>query len=403
MFLSIICYFYLIHNKSIYTILYLDFIAKFAMFDHLAATPKTSKGRLFKENNSDHNRSPYERDRSRVIHSSSFRKLKFKTQVFIESESDYYRTRLTHSLEVSQISRSICRLLKLNEDLGETVALAHDLGHPPFGHNGEKALNIAMQNHGGFNHNDQTLRVLTHIEKRHPDFNGLNLTWESLEGIVKHNGIVLNKIPFHTNLYNRQHDLSLNKQPFLESQIAAISDDVAYNNHDVEDAIRAGLLSIDQLKENVFFKNIIIQLKKEYKIIDDKLLMFQVLRKSMSIMIEDIYKQTNKNIFNLNIKSKEEFQNYNNFIVTFSPIMTSNSKDIKSFLFENVYNHQNLLDKRKNVEKIISNLFEYFYNSPNKLPNDWRHINEPIERIICDYISGMTDRYASRLHKDLYE
>jgi len=403
MFLSIVCYFYLIHNKSIYTILYLDFIAKFAMFDHLAATPKTSKGRLFKENNSDHNRSPYERDRSRVIHSSSFRKLKFKTQVFIESESDYYRTRLTHSLEVSQISRSICRLLKLNEDLGETVALAHDLGHPPFGHNGEKALNIAMQNHGGFNHNDQTLRVLTHIEKRHPDFNGLNLTWESLEGIVKHNGIVLNKIPFHTNLYNRQHDLSLNKQPFLESQIAAISDDVAYNNHDVEDAIRAGLLSIDQLKENVFFKNIIIQLKKEYKIIDDKLLMFQVLRKSMSIMIEDIYKQTNKNIFNLNIKSKEEFQNYNNFIVTFSPIMTSNSKDIKSFLFENVYNHQNLLDKRKNVEKIISNLFEYFYNSPNKLPNDWRHINEPIERIICDYISGMTDRYASRLHKDLYE
>ena len=383
--------------------MYLDFIAKFAMFDHLAATPKTSKGRLFKENNSDHNRSPYERDRSRVIHSSSFRKLKFKTQVFIESESDYYRTRLTHSLEVSQISRSICRLLKLNEDLGETVALAHDLGHPPFGHNGEKALNIAMQNHGGFNHNDQTLRVLTHIEKRHPDFNGLNLTWESLEGIVKQNGIVLNKIPFHTYLYNRQHDLSLNKQPFLESQIAAISDDVAYNNHDVEDAIRAGLLSIDQLKENVFFKNIIIQLKKEYKIIDDKLLMFQVLRKSMSIMIEDIYKQTNKNIFNLNIKSKEEFQNYNNFIVTISPIMTSNSKDIKSFLFENVYNHQNLLDKRKNVEKIISNLFEYFYNSPNKLPNDWRHINEPIERIICDYISGMTDRYASRLHKDLYE
>jgi len=232
------------------------------MFDHLAATPELSKGRLFKEIDSDNNRSPYERDRSRVIHSSSFRKLKYKTQVFIESESDYYRTRLTHSLEVSQISRSICRLLKLNEDLGETVALAHDLGHPPFGHNGEKALNIAMQDHGGFNHNDQTLRVLTHIEKRHPDFNGLNLTWESLEGIVKHNGIILNNVPFHTNKYNENHNLSLTKQPFLESQIAAISDDVAYNNHDVEDAIRAGLLSIDQLKENDFLKNIIIQLKK---------------------------------------------------------------------------------------------------------------------------------------------
>jgi len=373
------------------------------MFDHLAATSELSKGRLFKETDSVHNRSPYERDRSRVIHSNSFRKLKYKTQVFIESESDYYRTRLTHSLEVSQISRSICRLLKLNEDLGETVALAHDLGHPPFGHNGEKALNFAMQDHGGFNHNDQTLRVLTHIEKRHPDFNGLNLTWESLEGIVKHNGIVFNNIPFHTNLYNRQHDLLLNKQPFLESQIAAISDDVAYNNHDIEDAIRAGLLSIDQLQENVFFKNIIIQLKKEYKIIDDKLLMYQALRKSMSIMIEDIYKQTNKNILDLKIKTKEEFQNYKNFIVTFSPLMSSKSKDIKSFLYDNVYNHQNLLDKRQNVEIIISNLFKYFYNSPNKLPNDWRTINEPIERVICDYISGMTDRYASRLHKDLYE
>ena len=330
------------------------------MFDHLAANPQFSKGRLFNETDSDHRRSPYERDRSRVIHSSSFRKLKYKTQVFIASESDYYRTRLTHSLEVSQISRSICRLLKLNEDLGETVALAHDLGHPPFGHNGEKALNIAMQDHGGFNHNDQTLRVLTHIEKRHPDFNGLNLTWESLEGIVKHNGIILNKIPFHTKLYDIQHDLSLNKQPYLESQIAAISDDVAYNNHDVEDAIRAGLLSIDQLKENLFFKNIIIQLKNEYKIIDDKLLMFQVLRKSMSLMIEDIYKQTNKNILNLDIKNKEEFQNYNNFVVTFSSTMSSKSKKIKSFLFDNVYNHQNLLNKRQNVEKIISNLFKFF-------------------------------------------
>ena len=365
------------------------------MFDHLATTPETSKGRLFKENDSDHNRSPYERDRSRVIHSSSFRKLKYKTQVFIESESDYYRTRLTHSLEVSQISRSICRLLKLNEDLGETVALAHDLGHPPFGHNGEKALNMAMQDHGGFNHNDQTLRVLTHIEKRHPDFNGLNLTWESLEGIVKHNGIVVSNIPFHTNFYNNKHDLLLNKQPFLESQIAAIADDVAYNNHDVEDAIRAGLLSIDQLQENTFFNNIINQLKKEYTIIDDKLLMFQVLRKSMSLMIEDIYNQTNKNILDLEIKTKKDLQNCNDFIVTFSPSMQSKAKDIKSFLFNNVYNHQNLLDKRQNVEKIISNLFKYFYKSPNKLPDDWRSINEPIERVICDYISGMTDRYAS--------
>ncbi len=373
------------------------------MFDHLAASPKLSKGRLYKEIDSDNNRSPYERDRSRVIHSSSFRKLKYKTQVFIESESDYFRTRLTHSLEVSQISRSICRLLKLNEDLGETVALAHDLGHPPFGHNGEKALNIAMSDHGGFNHNDQTLRVLTHIEKRHPDFYGLNLTWESLEGIVKHNGRLLNNIPFHTNTYNNIHDLLLHKQPLLESQIAAISDDVAYNNHDVEDAIRGGLLSINQLKENDFFKNIIIQLKNEYKNIDDKLLMFQVLRKSMSLMIYDIYEQTAKNVNALGILNLQNLQNHKNFLVSFSKSMHLNSKNIKSFLFDNVYNHKNLLKKRDSVEKIISDLFVYFSNSPNKLPQDWRKINEPIERIICDYISGMTDRYASRLHKDLYD
>ncbi len=373
------------------------------MFEHLAASPELTKGRLFKENDSDKYRSPYERDRSRVIHSSSFRKLKYKTQVFIESESDYFRTRLTHSLEVSQISRSICRLLKLNEDLGETVALSHDLGHPPFGHNGEKALNIAMNQYGGFNHNDQTLRVLTHIEKRHPDFNGLNLTWESLEGIVKHNGILKENLTFHIKKYNKIHNLLLHKQPLLESQIAAISDDVAYNNHDVEDAIRAGLLSINQLQENDFFKNIIIELKNEYKNIDDKLLMFQVLRKSMSLMIDDIYEQSSKNITNSGIENITELQNYNKFLVSFSPSMYEKSKQIKSFLFDNVYNHSNLIGKRKSVEQIILGLFKYFVNYPDKLPNDWRTLNEPIERITCDYISGMTDRYASILHKSLYE
>ena len=187
--------------------------------------------------------------------------MKHKTQVFIESESDYYRTRLTHSLEVAQISRSLCRLFSLNEDLGETVALAHDLGHPPFGHNGENALNLSMSKHGGFNHNDQTLRVITLIEKRHPDFDGLNLSWESLEGIVKHNGLIFEKIPYHIENYNSFHNLDLLKQPHLESQVAAISDEVAYNNHDVEDAIRAGLITNNQLNEVVFFKNIINEIK----------------------------------------------------------------------------------------------------------------------------------------------
>ena len=223
------------------------------MFKHLASNPDNSNGRLYNELDDDL-RNPFERDRARVIHSNSFRKLKHKTQVFIESESDYFRTRLTHSLEVAQISRSICRLLELDEDLGETVALAHDLGHPPFGHIGEDALDNSMKKFGGFNHNDQTLRVLTFIEKRHPDFDGLNLTWESLEGIIKHNGILSDHLPYHLDNYSKLHNLHLTDQPYLESQIASISDDIAYNNHDVEDAIRANLISLDDITELSFFE-----------------------------------------------------------------------------------------------------------------------------------------------------
>ena len=374
------------------------------MFEDLAARSIFSKGRLYNELDDDASRSPFERDRARVIHSSSFRKLKHKTQVFIESESDYYRTRLTHSLEVAQITRSLCRSLNLDEDLGETVALAHDLGHPPFGHNGEKALNTSMKQHGGFNHNDQTLRVITEIEKRHPNFNGLNLTWESLEGIVKHNGLITSNIPFHILAYNKKHNLSLSKQPHLESQIAAISDDIAYNNHDVEDAIRAGLLDISQLKENIFFNEIIYNLKDKYHNINDKHLMFQVLRSSMSLMIADIYKQTKFNIKKYNLNTFQEVENHSGFVVEFSKEMQDNSKIIKNFLFENVYNHRSLLLKRQKVETIIIKLFNYFYKNSNKLPSDWiKNSDLPIERIICDYISGMTDRYASRLYKDIYD
>ena len=374
------------------------------MFEDLAARSIFSKGRLYNELDDDASRSPFERDRARVIHSSSFRKLKHKTQVFIESESDYYRTRLTHSLEVAQIARSLCRSLNLDEDLGETVALAHDLGHPPFGHNGEKALNTSMKQHGGFNHNDQTLRVITEIEKRHPNFNGLNLTWESLEGIVKHNGLITSNIPFHILAYNKKHNLSLSKQPHLESQIAAISDDIAYNNHDVEDAIRAGLLDISQLKENIFFNEIIYNLKDKYHNINDKLLMFQVLRSSMSLMIADIYKQTKFNIKKYNLNTFQEVENHSGFVVQFSKEMQDNSKIIKNFLFENVYNHRSLLLKRQKVETIIIKLFNFFYKNSNKLPSDWINNNDlPIERIICDYISGMTDRYASRLYKEIYD
>ena len=369
------------------------------MFKHLAANPNRSKGRLYDEEDIDL-RNPFERDRARVIHSNSFRKLKYKTQVFIESDSDYFRTRLTHSLEVAQITRSLCRLLELNEDLGETVALAHDLGHPPFGHSGEDALNEVMQEFGEFDHNDQTLRVLTSIEKRHPFFDGLNLTWESLEGIVKHNGVFIKKLPYHLKNYSEKHDLKLLNQPFMESQIASISDDIAYNNHDIEDAIRANLINLDQLSDITFFKNIILQLKEQYNNISDKQLLYQVLRNSMSSMINDIFKTTSSKLIN-NFKTIIDIQNYDNFIVSYSDKMLNHCNTLKDFLNKNVYNHKNLIDKRDSSKNIVHKLFKYFKKNNNKLPEDWINQDIVIERLICDYISGMTDRFALNLYKEI--
>ena len=376
------------------------------MYNSLSANPNNSKGRLFDEIDENlTSRTPYERDRDRIIHSSSFRKLKHKTQVFIESDSDYYRTRLTHSLEVAQISRSLCRAMNLNEDLGEVVSLAHDLGHPPFGHNGERALNTCMEAYGGFNHNDQTLRVITRIEKRHPYFDGLNLTWESLEGIVKHNGVILKNIPFHIYNFNKSFDLELNLNPYLESQIAAIADDVAYNNHDIEDAIRAGLINLESLKELNYFKNLIESLNIKFPQIADNLLTYQMLRMSISLMINDIINNSLKNINMFNIKNIEDIKYCNNFVITMSQKMKNECLEIRSFLYKNVYNHPKLLEKKSNAEKIIFKLFKYFEINFDKLPSDWLSKNKSDikERIICDYVSGMTDRYASKLYKSIYD
>ena len=322
------------------------------MNNPLAVSPNLSKGRLFDENHEIiTKRTPFERDRDRIIHSSSFRKLKHKTQVFIESDSDYYRTRLTHSLEVAQISRSLCRAMHLNEDLGEVVALAHDLGHPPFGHNGEKSLNECMNDFGGFNHNDQTLRVITKIEKRHPNFDGLNLTWESLEGIVKHNGTIIKDIPFHIKNYNNSFDLELNLNPHLESQIAAIADDIAYNNHDVEDAIRAKLIDIKSLKEIDYFNNLIKKVNKKFPNIDENLLTYQMLRLSISEMINDIISNSLINIDKNQINTINDVKNHEGFLINMSDKMKNECSDIRSFLFDNVYNHKNYYKKDRIQKK----------------------------------------------------
>ena len=375
------------------------------MINYLSANAVNSKGRLFQELEEKTSRTCFERDRDRIIHSSSFRKLKHKTQVFLESDSDYYRTRLTHSLEVAQISRSLCRALQLSEDLGEVVSLAHDFGHPPFGHIGERALDESMSDLGGFNHNDQTLRVITYIEKKHPQFNGLNLTWESLEGIVKHNGIITNNIPYHTYNYNKIQDLKLYNNPHLESQIASIADDIAYNNHDIEDAIRAKLILLDALNDISYFKDINDYLRIKFKDIDVSLLTYQMLRESISKMVNDIINQSINNIKLKKIKSINDVYKNKKFTISMSENMKKDCILIKEFLYQNVYNHPKLREKRLKVENITKNLFKYYSNNFHLLPEDWfvQEKNEGKNRIICDYISGMTDRYASKLYKSIYE
>tara|TARA_B100000579_G_scaffold434621_1_gene455909 strand:- start:829 stop:1716 length:888 start_codon:yes stop_codon:yes gene_type:complete len=295
--------------------------------------------------------------------------------------------------------------MKLNEDLGEVVSLAHDLGHPPFGHNGEKALNDCMKDYGGFNHNDQTLKVITDIEKRHPSFDGLNLTWESLEGIVKHNGKIINNIPTYINNYNSKHDLLLNQNPYLESQIASISDDIAYNNHDIEDAIRAGLIDINSLNEINYFFELIKQINDQFPKIENNLLTYQILRMSISKMINNIIINSTKLISEYNINSIDNIKNHDKFLILMSEDMKKDCLEISEYLYENVYNHKKLLEKRSNAEKIILKLFNYFEKNFDKLPSDWLSKNkkEIKQRIICDYISGMTDRYATKLFESINE
>jgi len=375
------------------------------MLKFLSSKPEFSKGRLYKEINDQPYRSHFQRDRDRIIHSTAFRKLKQKTQVFLENESDYYRTRLTHTLEVSQIARAISRNLDLNEDLCECIALAHDLGHPPFGHTGENILNYKMQNFNGFNHNEQTLRIITFLEKKYYDFNGLNLTWESLEGIIKHNGKIIDKVPFEINLYDKIHNLDIYKNPSLEAQIASIADDIAYNNHDIDDAIRADLITIEEISEINYFNEIIKQIKNRYSQIEKSILINEVIRFSIKLMVESIVEKTTENININNIKKIKDVNNYPSFLVSMDDQMNINSKQIKDFLFLKVYKNVKIEEKRKKNEIIIEKLFNHYQQNFNLLPDDWIQKSDTMnkERIICDYIAGMTDRYADLQYHLIYD
>ena len=318
-----------------------------------------SKGRLNKEANSKY-RSPFQRDRDRIIHSASFRRLKHKTQVFVNTEGDHFRTRITHSIEVAQISRSIAKYLKLNEDLAETLSLAHDLGHTPFGHAGEDALDECMENYGGFDHNLQTLRIVMFLENKYFKFTGLNLTLETLEGLLKHNGPVddLRMINKLIGLKSFKNKIDFSTYPSIEAQISAISDDIAYNNHDIQDGIKANLFKLEELVELDFFKNIYQKYKKKINKRNYKIAIYQIIRDSIDIMIRDLLNNTEKNIKKLKIKSSKDVSKSNKLIVSFSDKIENSEHEIKSFLRHKMYDNKSVLDKNQRGKLIINELFK---------------------------------------------
>ena len=358
-----------------------------------------SRGRIYREPSSIY-RTPFQRDRDRIIHSASFRRLKHKTQVFVNTEGDHYRTRITHSMEVAQIARSIAKHLNLNDDLAETLSLAHDLGHTPFGHAGEEALNECMNNFGGFDHNLQTLRIVMFLEKKYLKFNGLNLTIETLDGLLKHNGPInnLSLIKKLIGIKNFNNKIFFNKSASLEAQISAISDDIAYNNHDIQDGIKAKMFNLNELIEIKFFRDIYKSHEKNVKKINKEILVYQIIRDSIDLMVRDLIKNTIKNLKKDKIKSLKDIYNNNKTIVCFSNKFSKIEKEIKLFLRLKMYNNKSVLIKNNNGKKIINKLFLTILKKPRSfLTNE--QLKENKYRAIADFISGMTDRYAINLYK----
>jgi len=359
-----------------------------------------SKGRIYNEPENSI-RSPYQRDRDRIIHSSSFRRLKHKTQVFVNTEGDHYRTRLTHSMEVSQIARTLSRSLGLNEDLSETLSLSHDLGHTPFGHAGEEALNQCMGKYGGFDHNIQTLRIVTSIENKYYKFCGLNLTIETLDGLIKHNGPVKNLVQYKTilkkNLFSNK--IVFNAFPSLEAQVAAIADDIAYNNHDLEDGLRAGLFTIKKISSITYVSKLINKHVKNIKNFRREIIINQIVRDLINLMVLDVINTTNKNLKRSNPQLINDIYKQDRLIVDFSDKMKMIDKQIKDFLKRNMYNHKKVVVNTNRGKRIINDLFKYLSKNSRKHISKDLFKNEQKERVIADFIAGMTDRYAINLYK----
>tara|TARA_Y100000590_G_C15734513_1_gene1018097 strand:+ start:1913 stop:3058 length:1146 start_codon:yes stop_codon:yes gene_type:complete len=367
-----------------------------------AVKSNESKGRIYAETES-LIRSPYQRDRDRIIHSTSFRRLKHKTQVFVNSEGDHYRTRLTHSMEVSQISRTLARFLGLNEDLSETLSLSHDLGHAPFGHAGEDALSLCMKDYDGFDHNIQTLRIINLLENKYYRFKGLNLTIETVDGLIKHNGPVKNPYPYYKVFKESliKNKIKLNCYPSLEAQIASISDDIAYNNHDLEDGLRAGLFKINKIKSIPLISKLVHKHLRNIKKFRKEIIISQIVRELINLMVNDVIHNTQKNIKKIKPNSIKDIYKQDHLIVDFSPKMKIIDIQIKKFLKKNMYNHKKVIAKAIKGKIIIKDLFNYLIKNHKRHINDKLFKNENKERVIADFIAGMTDRYAINLHKKI--
>jgi dGTPase len=372
--------------------------------------PERSRGRLHPEAPSA-TRTPFARDRDRIIHASAFRRLKEKTQVFVAHEGDHYRTRLTHSLEVAQIARSIATALRLDSDLAETIALGHDLGHPPFGHAGEDELERQMSGFGGFDHNVQTFRVLTRIERRYPTFDGLNLTWETLEGVIKHNGPAADRLALPAwrpvAVFDAAMDLDLGRWPSAEAQVAAIADDVAYNNHDVDDGLQAHLFGLEELGSVPLVGPVLAGVHRDYPALEEGLIRLETVRRMIGVMVDDVLTETARRACEAGVETSDDVRALGRPLVAFSPQLAEDLARLRAFLHERMYRHWRVNRSRSQARRILAEMFALFSAEPDVLPAEWYARARDMDgagraRLICDYIAGMTDRYAIEEHRRLF-
>ncbi len=381
-----------------------------------AADPWKTRGRLYPEDLSP-TRSDFQRDRDRIVHTTAFRRLKHKTQVFIAQDGDHYRTRLTHTIEVAQVARALARALKLDEDLAEGVALVHDFGHTPFGHTGEDALHEVLLPYGGFDHNAQSLRIVTKLERRYADFDGINLTWESLEGLVKHNGPLLTKdgvgtrgpVPQPILDYCEIHDLELDTYASLEAQVAAIADDIAYNTHDIDDGLRSGYLSFEMLEEIPFLADLMAEVRERYPNLEPSRFTHEIMRRQITRMVEDVISVAQRGLAEIKPTSVTDIRQANRVIATFSDEMSETDRQIKAMLFKRIYRHPEIMRIRAGAAQIVTDLFGAYMANPKEMQSHYwvDHIAGLAEaaraRHVGDYLAGMTDTYAISAHRRLFD